>query len=192
MALMKIITEPDPRYRKIGPRLRQKSEKIEVIDDAVRQLAADMLETMMDANGAGLAAPQVGILKRLIIVHVPAGYENDDDPEMTLTLVNPEIVRAGGQQVGLEGCLSFPELWGEVPRYMNVTVRARNLDGRDIKIRAHGYLSRALQHEIDHLDGILYFDRMEDPTALITSEQLLAEQEREERAEREQQALASG
>jgi peptide deformylase len=166
MAILKIITEPDPRFAQLSPRLRQKSARIEKIDDEVRALAADLLETMFDANGVGLAAPQVGIYKRLIVIHVPAGYDNEDDPEVTLQLVNPEILKAGGREVGIEGCLSFPDMIGEVPRYATVNVRAQDLEGNTLRIKTRGILARVLQHEIDHLDGVLFIDRMDDWTTL--------------------------
>jgi peptide deformylase len=166
MALLKIITEPDPRFATISPRLRQKSERIDAIDASVRKLAADMLETMFEANGVGLAAPQIGIYKRLVVIHIPAGYEDEDDPEITLELVNPEILKAGGRELGIEGCLSFPDMIGEVPRYATVNVRAQDLAGNTIRIKTRGILARALQHEIDHLDGVLFFDRMDDWSTL--------------------------
>jgi peptide deformylase len=166
MATLKIITEPDPRYSTISDRLRQKSEKVTVVDDDLRKLARDMHETMVEACGVGLAAPQVGILKRLVVVQVPAGYQDEDSPELNLALVNPEIARAGGQECDAEGCLSFPELYGDVTRYASVTVKAKDLDGKDVKIKARGFLARVLQHEIDHLDGVLFFDRMDDLSSL--------------------------
>ena len=166
MAPLKIIIEPDPRYGTISPRLRQKSLPIESIDDGVRTLARDMFATLMDANGVGLAAPQVGVYKRLVVIYLPAGYDDEDDPEISLTLVNPEIQRAGGREVDAEGCLSFPDLYGDVQRYASVTVRAQDIDGNTLKIKARGLLARVLQHEIDHLDGILYFDRMDNYSSL--------------------------
>ncbi|MDQ3548581.1 MAG: peptide deformylase [Chloroflexota bacterium] len=166
MPALKIIIEPDPRHGTISQRLRKKSLPVETIDDGVRSLARDMFATLMDASGVGLAAPQVGIYKRLIVVYLPAGYDNEDDPEISLALVNPEIQRAGGRNVEAEGCLSFPDLYGDVQRYANVTVRTQDIDGNTLKIKARGLLARVLQHEIDHLDGILYFDRMEDYSSL--------------------------
>lgn len=159
MAVLTIITEGDPR-------LRQKAVRIKSIDDGLRRLARDMWDTLQAANGVGLAAPQVGVLRRLIIVHIPAGFEQEDDPEIKLTLVNPEIVKASGRQVGPEGCLSIPGWVGDVPRAMNVTVKARDLDDREVRIKASGFLARVLQHEIDHLDGILFVDRVEDRSTL--------------------------
>ncbi|HUG16592.1 MAG TPA: peptide deformylase [Thermomicrobiales bacterium] len=166
MALLDLITEPDPRYATISDRLRQKSERIDRIDESLRALAGDMFDTMMHERGVGLAAPQVGVRKRLVVIHVPAGFEQEDDPDLSLTLINPEVMKAGGREYGIEGCLSFPDLVGEVPRYSSVNVRALNLEGKTLRIRARGNLARVLQHEIDHLDGVLYFDRMDDWTTL--------------------------
>ena len=165
MATMKIITEEDPR-------LREKSIKVRKVDDEVRRLAASMRGTMEAAKGVGLAAPQVGILRRIIVVGVPAGMDHEDDPAVDLALANPEIVRSSGRQVGPEGCLSIPNWVGDVPRAMNVTVKARDLDDKEVRIKARGYLARVLQHEIDHLDGILFIDRIEDRSTLrhITEE----------------------
>lgn len=166
MALLDLITEPDPRYATISNRLRQKSARVEHIDESIRTLATDMFETMMHERGVGLAAPQIGELQRLIVIFVPAGYEHEDDPDISLTLVNPEIMKAGGRDYGIEGCLSFPDLVGEVPRYTSINVRAQDLHGNTLRIKSRGNLARVLQHEIDHLDGILYFDRMDDWTTL--------------------------
>src|SRR5918995_803864 len=109
MALLDILLEGDPR-------LRQKALRIRTVDDSLRKLAADMYETMMDAPGVGLAAPQVGVLRRLIWVHVPENYHDEEGPELSIPLVNPEIVRANGRVLGYEGCLSIPGWTGEVPR----------------------------------------------------------------------------
>lgn len=166
MALLRIVTSPDPRRTPVDKRLRQKAVPVERVDDSVRELLRDMRETMMAARGVGLAGPQVSEMRRLAVVHIPAGYDDDDDPEINLDLINPEILRAGGQEVCPEGCLSFPDLVGEVPRYTTVVVRARDAQGKEIRIKARGYLARALQHEIDHLDGVLFFDRMDDMTTL--------------------------
>lgn len=159
MAILDIVLEGDPR-------LRQKATKIRQVDDSLRKLAQDMHETMLDAPGVGLAAPQVGVPRRLIVVHVPEGYEEENDPGLTLTLVNPEIVKAQGRELGLEGCLSIPGWVGEVPRFDAITVKALNLDNRDVRLKVQGYAARVLQHEIDHLDGILFVDRVEDKSTL--------------------------
>ncbi|CCF83861.1 polypeptide deformylase [Nitrolancea hollandica Lb] len=172
MPVMKIITEEDSR-------LREKSIKVRKVDDELRRLAASMRETMDAAKGVGLAAPQVGILRRIIVVGVPAGMDHEDDPAVDLALVNPEIVRASGRQVGPEGCLSIPNWVGDVPRWMNVTVKARDLDDKEVRIKARGYLARVLQHEIDHLDGVLFVDRIEDRS---TMRYITEEEEKESRA----------
>lgn len=157
MALLDIILEGDPR-------LRQKSTKIRTVDDALRTLAANMRQTMLEAPGVGLAAPQVGVNRRLFVAHVPAEFEADDDPEFNLALVNPEIVKGHGRVLGIEGCLSIPGWIGEVPRYETITVKGTDLNNRDVRLKLSGYVARVVQHEIDHLDGILFTDRIEDPS----------------------------
>lgn len=159
MAILDIILEGDPR-------LRQKATKIRAVDDALRRLAADMHETMLAAPGVGLAAPQVGVTRRLIVVHVPENHDREGDPATTLALVNPEIVKAHGHQVGIEGCLSIPGWIGDVPRAEVLTVKAIDLANRPLRLKARGFVARVLQHEIDHLDGILFVDRVEDKSTL--------------------------
>jgi peptide deformylase len=160
MALLDIILEGDPR-------LRQKAVKIKRVDGGLRRLAEDMYETMLDAPGIGLAAPQVGILLRLIVVDVPDDYEEEGSKGASLILVNPEIVKATGSQVDPpEGCLSIPNWIGNVPRAQRIVVKARDLDFKEIRVRAEGMVARALQHEIDHLDGILFTDRVVDKSTL--------------------------
>ena len=154
MAKLNIVKEGDPILRKT-------SRKIETIDDRIKTLAADMLETMHDANGVGLAAVQVGKLRRLVIVEVEEGRP--------FILINPEIVAKDGRQTEVEGCLSIPGKWGITDRPMKVTVRATGLDGKNFSVIGSGLLARALCHEIDHLDGKLFTDnviRMLDPDAL--------------------------
>ena len=151
MAKLNIVKEGDPILRKT-------SRKIETIDDRRKTLAADMLETMHDANGVGLAAVQVGKLRRLVIVEVEEGRP--------FILINPEIVAKEGRQTEAEGCLSIPGKWGITDRPMKVTVRATGLDGKNFSVMGSGLLARALCHEIDHLDGKLFTDnviRMLDP-----------------------------
>ena len=159
MALLEIVLEGDKR-------LRQKATKVRSVDESLRKLAADMHETMLDAPGVGLAAPQVGVMRRLIVVNVPEDYEEEGEPATVLTLVNPEIVRAQGREVGTEGCLSIPGWIGDVPRSDAITVKAMDLNNKDIRLKARGFVARVLQHEIDHLDGILFVDRIEDKTTL--------------------------
>ena len=157
MALLDIILEGDPR-------LRQKTTKVRTVDDALRRLAADMRQTMLDAPGVGLAAPQVGVNRRLFVAHVPAGFDEEDDPEFNLALVNAEIVKGHGRVLGVEGCLSIPGWIGEVPRYETITVKGMDLTNRAVRLKLRGYVARVVQHEIDHLDGILFTDRIEDPS----------------------------
>lgn len=160
MALMEIVLEGDQR-------LRQKATRIRSVDDGLRRIAGDMYETMLDAPGVGLAGPQVGVMRRIIVVHLPPGYVEEDDPEVTMTLINPEIVRGQGRESGQEGCLSIPGWVGDVPRMTSITVKAIDLDNRHVRFKAEGMLARVLQHEIDHLDGILFIDRVEDRTTLF-------------------------
>lgn len=133
------------------------------MDERIRELVRDMFETMYAASGVGLAAPQVGVGKRVIVVDV-----SPVDKEIApVALVNPEIVERQGLVEGTEGCLSVPGVEGVVPRAESVLVQAFDTDGRRVQIRAEGLLARALQHEIDHLDGVLFIDRI--PAALPAS-----------------------
>ncbi|MEA2646164.1 MAG: peptide deformylase [Chloroflexota bacterium] len=135
-------------------RLRTKCPRVPRIDDFVRHLIDDMVDTMRDAPGIGLAAPQVGVLLRVIVCEVDENLH---------VLVNPEIVRAEGEQVADEGCLSIPGYLGEVKRAMKVVVKGKNRNGKDVRIKAEGLLARCFQHEIDHVDGVLFTDRLTDP-----------------------------
>ncbi len=147
-------------------RLRTKSPRVPKIDTSIQQLIDDMVDTMREAPGIGLAAPQVGVTLRVIVCEVDENLH---------TLVNPEIVRAEGEQVGDEGCLSIPGYTGEVKRAMKVVVKGKNRNGKEVRIKAAGLLARCLQHEIDHIDGILFPDRMDDPTKLRKVEPAVAE-----------------
>ena len=159
MARLEILREGNPI-------LRQKAKKLYRVDDGIRKLADDMFETMLDAPGVGLAAPQIGRSIRLIVVHLPEGYEAEGAPEVNLRLANPEIVKAFGSQTGPEGCLSIPGWAGEVERYADITVKAIDMDNRPVRIKASGHLAVVLQHEIDHLDGILFPDRIADKSKM--------------------------
>ncbi|MFD1885258.1 peptide deformylase [Paenibacillus wenxiniae] len=144
MAIRIIVKEPDEV-------LHKKAKEITKITPNVQKLLTDMAETMYDADGVGLAAPQVGILKRAIVVDV-------GDEHGLIELINPEIVASSGEQLGSEGCLSIPALNGEVRRAMEVTVKGLDRDGNEITITGSELLARALQHEIDHLNGVLFTD----------------------------------
>jgi peptide deformylase len=158
--------------RKYGdPLLRAKGKRVAEIDDNIRELAANMLETMRGVNGIGLAAQQVGEALQLTIVDISPvedrpstmalnGAEVDPKQNMPLVLVNPEIEIGPEKEIASEGCLSFPEITGDIERGMWTKVRAQTLENEPIEIEATGLLARALQHEIDHLNGILFIDRM--------------------------------
>lgn len=165
MAIMDILIDGDPR-------LRLRAQKVRQVDNDLRRIAQDMWETMEDAEGVGLAGPQVGVMRRIITVHVPSGMDEEDDPEYRYTLVNPKVVRGYGEQTGLEGCLSIPGWAGEVTRYDSVTVKAQGLDNKPVRIKAQGYLARVLQHEIDHLDGVMFTDRMAEDAQLYPVDDL--------------------
>lgn len=135
------------------PVLRQVSREVIDISPQMIALLEDMVETMYDAEGVGLAAPQIGINKRMIVIDV-------QDEHGLLKLINPEIVSGQGKECSIEGCLSFPGIAGEVERDESVTVKALTPEGKTVEICASGLLARALQHEIDHLDGVLFVDRV--------------------------------
>lgn len=147
------------RICKYGERiLRKKARPVDYAADKGRLpgIISDMFETMRAAGGVGLSACQVGLDMRLSVISIA----NENEPELSLALINPEIVSAEGSQEGEEGCLSFPGLYQRVRRYDKVAVRALNERGLPVEIRAGGFLSRALQHELDHLDGRLFIDRL--------------------------------
>lgn len=133
--------------------LRKTAREVEKVDDRIKELLQDMLETMHKYNGVGLAGPQVGILKRVIVIDL---YDGEDP----LLLVNPKIVKAKGKQEVDEGCLSFPNEYAKVIRPKEVVVEALNEEGKRVKIVAKDLLAQALSHEIDHLNGILFVDNM--------------------------------
>ncbi len=143
-----------------APVLRQKARRVRKYDAALRELVADMLETMHAANGVGLAAPQVGVSLRLFVIEIPAD-EEAGIPARQYVLCNPEIVKAVGEETEEEGCLSLPGYVGEVTRAAVVTVKGFDVNGKAVRVRGEGLLARALQHELDHLDGILFIDRLE-------------------------------
>ncbi len=149
MAVLEIKKYPEPV-------LKRKAQPVEDIDDALLGLIDDMLDTMYDAPGIGLAAPQVGVSKRVIVVDVSGREEGHP----LIVLINPEIIRSEGKIVSEEGCLSVPGYVSNIERAGKVTVTGTDREGRPVEIEATGLLSRALQHEIDHLDGILFVDRM--------------------------------
>jgi peptide deformylase len=156
MSLRKIVTLPEPV-------LRRKAHAVTKFDKDFQMLIDDMVETMREAPGVGLAAPQIGLSERLIVVEY---YEREEDedvenaPKKIWAIANPEIIKASEEKVnGVEGCLSIPNLVGEVERHAAIQVKGLNRHGKPLKIKADGWLARIFQHEIDHLNGVLFTDR---------------------------------
>ena len=153
MSLRQISKLPDPI-------LRRKARPVESIDSALQTLVDDMIETMRAAPGVGLAAPQVGVSERIFVAEYPVDDEKEDAPKKLFVVINPEIKqRSEETELGVEGCLSLPGLQGEVERALEVTVKGLTRHGQPVKIKARGWLARIFQHEIDHLDGIVFTDR---------------------------------
>jgi peptide deformylase len=153
MTLRRIVTLPDPV-------LRRKAKPVTDFGPEFQTLVDDMIETMRVAPGVGLAAPQVGISDRLIVVEYPLDDEEEDAPKKLFVVVNPEIkVASEDTELAIEACLSIPGLQGEVERNLEVVVKGLNRRGQAVKIKARGWLARIFQHEIDHLDGVVFTDR---------------------------------
>ena len=147
MAVFQIRTFPDPL-------LKQKAKRVTTIDRSIKKLISDMIETLHAEPGrAGLAAPQIGVPLRVIVIGLP---ENED-----IVLINPQIARRRGERMIDEGCLSVPGYFGQIKRAESVTVKGRDPNGKEIRIKAEGLLAQALEHEIDHLNGALYLDHLE-------------------------------
>ena len=163
MAILPILTQE-------APILRQKAKRVARVDDSIRKLIDDMVDTMVAAPGVGLAAPQVGVGLRVLVLKTDENLH---------ALINPEMVKADGEQIGPEGCLSVPGYVGEVKRFLRVVARGLNRHGKTVKVKGDGLLARAIQHEIDHLDGILFTDRL---TSLDTLRKVEPE-EQEQKAE---------
>ena len=170
MAVRPIVTYENPR-------LRKKSIKVKSIEPSVQVLIDDMIDTMRAANGIGLAAPQVGVLLRIVVcewTEYPEETDEEDDEEAgemhQTVLINPEILEKEGEWMAEEGCLSIPGYVGTVPRAEKVTVRGKTRGGKTIKFKADGVQAHILQHEIDHLDGILYIDYLDSLDDLRPSE----------------------
>ena len=163
MTVLPLRIAPDPV-------LRQKAKRVKVIDASIRRLAEDMVDTMHHHEGVGLAANQVGVLKRVITIGMPE--------ERVRVLINPEIIKREGEREVEEGCLSVPEYRGLITRSIWVRAKALELEGKEVRIKADGLLAQALEHEIDHLNGILYIDhlkRHEDLWKLEPEEQATAD-----------------
>src|SRR5512138_2077127 len=156
MTLRKIVTLPDTV-------LRRKAHAVTKFDKDLHTLINDMVETMREAPGVGLAAPQIGLSERIIVVEYyerEEDEEKEDAPKKVWAVINPEIAKASEEKLfGVEGCLSIPNMVGEVERHAAVQVKGLNRHGKSIKIKADGWLARIFQHEIDHLNGVLFTDR---------------------------------
>lgn len=154
MSLRPIVNVPDVV-------LRRKAHKVNEFDQDLQTLIDDMVETLRQAPGVGLAAPQIGVLERVVVIEYSSDDSEDENaPKKLFTLVNPEIIKTSDDtEIGVEACLSIPGLVGEVERSYQIMVKAQNRRGQAVKIKARGWLARIFQHEIDHLDGILYTDR---------------------------------
>jgi len=151
------------------PVLREKAKRVGRVDTSIQRLIDDLVETMLAAPGAGLAAPQIGVPLRVCVV------KGDDN--QIWALVNPEVVKHDGVQVGYEGCLSYPGWVGEVARYETVVVKGRSRRGKEVRIKSSGFTARAFQHEIDHLDGVLFTDRLTNIDTLKRIEELETDQQ---------------
>lgn len=148
MALRKIVEKGDDV-------LNKKSREVVKFDDRLSELIDDMIETLRDSGGVGLAAPQVGVLRRVVVVEI------DHEKGEIIELVNPEIIETSGKQVGLEGCLSLPGKWGIASRPYKAKVKAFNRKGEEFTAQGEGLIARAFCHELDHLDGVLYDEKVE-------------------------------
>jgi len=151
MAFQKIRTLPDPV-------LRQKAKKVANVDSAIQKLIDDMVDTMRANSGVGLAAPQIGVSLRVAVIEMPE--------KEVITLINPQIIKRQGERVLAEACLSVPGYQGEVKLSLVVKVKAQDREGKEFRLRGEGLLAEALEHEIDHLDGVLYIDHIESPHKL--------------------------
>lgn len=144
------------------PVLRQKARKVKKIDASIQRLIDDMIETMHDAPGVGLAAPQIGVPLSVVVIGVPG--------EEIVTLINPEIVKRSGQRQVEEGCLSVPGYKAEISRSVTVTAKGRDREGKMVRIKGEDLLAQALEHEIDHVNGTLYIDYLDSPDQLVRIE----------------------
>lgn len=165
--------EGDPIVKYPDPVLRQVAEPVKRITPEIRQLVSFMRKAMLDANGIGLAAPQVGVSIRLLLY---TDMSDEKNPQVH-ALINPVILKMAGEQIDPpEGCLSLPGLMGNVRRAQTIWVKATNLQGKTIKFKAEGLTARVIQHEIDHLDGILFIDRADPATLRWVTEEERAQQ----------------
>ena len=169
--------------RVIGdPVLRRRAAKVAKVDASIRALIDDMIETMRAAGGVGLAAPQIGRSLRVVVIEAPqrlaqagadpeeAAQPPQEGADEIIVLVNPQVVRRTGQRQVTEGCLSVPGYWGEITRALKVTVKGQNREGREVRVKGEELLAQALEHEIDHINGVLYIDYLESVDQLMKVE----------------------
>jgi len=155
MAVRKMRQQPDAV-------LREKAKKVPVIDGSIQRLIDDMMETMQKEGGVGLAAPQIGVSLQIAVLQMPK--------EEAFAIINPKIVKSSGEREVMEGCLSVPGYQGEIRRSVSVTVKGIDRQGKAIRIKATGLMAQALEHEIDHLNGVLYIDHIESEDKLYRLE----------------------
>ena len=151
MSIREILKHPHPT-------LRKKSKVVTEFDEKLKQLVADMADTMYDAPGAGLAAPQIGVLQRIVIMDVTSKEKKEEN--QLIVLINPEILHGEGSQDGEEGCLSVVDFTAKVKRFDKIRVRTQNMEGQESEFEAEDWFARVIQHEIDHIDGILFIDHL--------------------------------
>ena len=167
MSILEIVTLGDAD----AAVLRKQGERVRDFGPLLHELLDNMLETMRDAPGVGLAAPQVGISQRIAVIEYPEDEENPEETMRVYELINPEIIKARGKDTAQEGCLSMPNLAADVERATHVVVRAQDRNGDEVRIKAYDWLARIFQHEIDHLHGILMSDRAEAVYHLVQNEE---------------------
>jgi peptide deformylase len=159
--------------------LREKAKRVRAVGPSMQRLIGDMIETMHDSHGVGLAANQVGVLQRVIVIQLP----DDEEPRV---FINPELVRQEGEREVLEGCLSIPGYRGLVKRSVKVKAKGLDAKGRQVRVSAEGLLAQALEHEVDHLNGTLYIDRLVDRDKLWREEDLEAQEELQDESQDEE------
>jgi peptide deformylase len=159
--------------------LREKAKRVRAVGPSMQRLIGDMIETMHDSHGVGLAANQVGVLQRVIVIQLP----DDEEPRV---FINPELVRQEGEREVLEGCLSIPRYRGLVKRSVKVKAKGLDAKGRQVRVSAEGLLAQALEHEVDHLNGTLYIDRLVDRDKLWREEDLEAQEELQDESQDEE------
>lgn len=161
MSILSIVKHP-------AAILETKCQPVTVFDSKLKRLVRDMNETMIEADGVGLAAPQVGVDQRVAVVDI-------EDDHGLIVLINPELITSEGTQTDVEGCLSFPELYGEVTRPNRIHIKAQNVKGQSYTLQAEGFLARAILHEMDHLDGVLFTTKVEKYYSAEELERMSAE-----------------